>query len=494
VAVVTALTRPSAAAAPFTLDTVVAKAERLAAEPPREIGSTIPGWLGEISYDQWRDIRLRPDAVLWREGRSPFQVHFFHPGLFYTHSVAVNVVNAEGVHPVRFSPDQFDYGKNDFASRVPQDLGYAGLRIHYPIKRPDYYDEVIVFLGASYFRAVGKHEGYGLSARGLAIDTALPEGEEFPAFTEYWLVRPAPDARDLVVYALLESKSLTGAYRFVIAPGERTIVKVAGRLFPREPVRKVGVAPLTSMFLRGENTQHPVVDYRPEVHDSDGLLLHLASDEWLWRPLDNPEALQVNQFTAPGLRGFGLLQYDRDFDHYQDLEARPDRRPSVWITPEGDWGDGAVELVQIPTTSDVNDNIVAYWVPASPLEPGAPLTFGYTTEWYGPERSRPADGHAVATRVDHGNREDAYRFVIDFASRELDAIAADTIVRGVVSADGPDERAEILEQQVVKNPMAGGWRLTFQVHPNGDAPVELRAFLERRSEALTETWTYTLVP
>jgi glucans biosynthesis protein len=496
VGVLLAAAGEAAAAKPFDLDSVARIAEKRAAEPYREPASVVPDWLVKISYDQWRDIRFRPEESLWRAAKLPFQVQFFHPGLFYAHTVAINVVDAEGVHPIEFSPSQFDYGQNDFASRVPQQLGYAGFRLHYPIKRGDYFDEVIVFLGASYFRAIGKNEVFGASARGLAIDTALPKGEEFPAFREFWLVRPTATAQDIVIYALLDSQSVAGAFRFVVDPGDQTILKVESRLFARHPIEKLGLAPLTSMFFRGENTTLPIVDYRPEVHDSDGLLIHMGSGEWLWRPLDNHRQLRVSRFAAPELRGFGLIQYDRDFDHYQDLEARPDWRPSVWIAPTAGWGSGAVELVEIPTDADVNDNIVAFWVPSMPLEPGRPMSLGYTMTWYGQDQTqaRPPGGHAVATRVDRGNVEKAHRFVVDFASAKLDAIPADTILRGVVTVDGPDERGEILDLQVMKNPMAGGWRLTFQVRPNSDEPVELRAFLDRDGEALTETWTYVITP
>jgi periplasmic glucans biosynthesis protein len=482
------------AAKVFGLDSVAAKAKKLAAAPYKQPETSVPDWLLKISYDQWRDIRFRPERALWRDGGSPFQVQFFHPGLFYNQAVTIHVVDSTGVHLVQFSPSQFDYGANDFASKVPQDLGYAGFRLHYPIKRADYFDEVIVFLGASYFRAVGKREGFGASARGLAIDTALPSGEEFPAFREFWLARPAAGDRDMAFYALLDSPSMAGAYRFVVDPGEQTIVKVEARLFPRRKVQKVGLAPLTSMFYVGENTLQCPLDYRPEVHDSDGLLLQLGTGEWLWRPLDNPTRLQVSRFEAKSLQGFGLLQYDRDFDHYQDLEARPDQRPSVWIGTVGDWGDGAVELVEIPTSSDVNDNVVAYWVPKTPLEPGKPFTIAYTMTWYGEDRMRPPGGHAVATRRDHNEKKNKHRFVIDFASKQLDQIPTDAVLRGVVTLEGPSEDGEVTEQQVVKNPFAGGWRLTFQVRTNTDEPVELRAFLDRNGEALTETWTYVIAP
>src|SRR5262249_38918196 len=260
---------------------------------------------------------------------------------------------------------QFDYGHTDFASRVPQKLGYAGFRVHAPIKTPKYFDEVIVFLGASYFRAVGKDQAFGLSARGLAIDTAAPKGEEFPSFEEFWLVTPAAKAKELEIYALLDSVSLTGAYHLVVQPGEQTAVHVEARLFLRRAVEKIGMAPLTSMFFHGENTRREFDDFRPEAHDSDGLLVHHGNDEWLWRPLDNPRTVDVRGFHAMSLKGFGLIQRDRDFGSYQDLETRYETRANGWVVPNGDWGSGRVELVEIPAKTDTNDNIVAYWVPAT---------------------------------------------------------------------------------------------------------------------------------
>lgn len=482
---------PSAA---FDLDDVAEKAERLARIDFREPADQVPRWLLEITYDQWRQVRFRPDQALWREGGSPFQVQFFHPGLFYNRIVAINVVDAEGVHPVGFSPSQFDYGESAFASRVPQDLGYAGFRLHYPIKKRDYFDEVIVFVGASYFRAVGKEEGFGISARGLAIDTALRSGEEFPFFREFWLVRPASGAKEMVVYALLDSPSAAGAYRFVVRPGPQTVVDVEARIFLRRAVQKLGIAPLTSMFLHGENTLRCREDFRPEVHDSDGLLLAFESGEWLWRPVDNPNTLQVNGFQMTNPRGFGLLQRDRSFAHYQDLETRQEMRPSVWVAPRGDWGKGRVELVEIPTRDDTNDNIVAFWVPESEPEIGKALPFSYSMSWYGDDASRPPGGRVISTRRDRGTAEDAYRFVVDFAGKKLQSIPAERVLRGVVTVVGGEEQAVLLDQHVVKNPIDGSWRLVFQVRPETNDPIELRAFLDLGGDTLTETWSYSLVP
>ncbi|MBI3784025.1 MAG: glucan biosynthesis protein G [Deltaproteobacteria bacterium] len=478
--------------ATFNLDVVAAKAQKMATESFQE-PRPVPDWLTHITYDQWRDIRFRSDRALWRDGRTPFQVQFFHPGLYYNRTVAVNVVDDDGVRPVDFSPNDFDYGRNDFASRIPQNLGFAGLRIHTPIKTPTYFDELIVFLGASYFRSVGRNEVFGLSARALAIDTAQPSGEEFPFFREFWLVKPKPWATDVAIYATLDSPSLTGAYRFIVHPGGETTVDVEARLFFRRQVQKLGIAPLTSMFFHGEGSPRAAEDFRPEVHDSDGLLLHFVQGEWFWRPLTNPRTLQVSTFKMLSPKGFGLLQRDRNFAQYQDLETHAERRPSAWIKPRSNWTSGAVELVEIPTKSDTNDNIVAFWVPEKPPAVGDPTVVRYSIAWFGDDAQQPPGGRAIATRRDRGNKADAYRFVIDFAGGALETIAENTVLRGAVSVASGGDAADILDQQVVKNPFTGGWRLTFQIHPKTSDPIELRAYLDQNNTALTETWSYLLI-
>jgi glucans biosynthesis protein len=280
----------------------------------------------------------------------------------------------------------------------------------------------------------------------------------------------------------------------VIAPGEETRVDVSLRLFLREPVEKLGIAPLTSMFLRGENSLDDLHDFRPETHDSDGLLIASGTGEWIWRALDNPERLQLSSLALDNTRGFGLIQRDRDFDHYQDLEARPDLRPSVWIAPEGDWGSGRVELVQLPTRTDVNDNVVAYWVPAHAAPPpGEPLAYAYRMVWYGDDPRWPPSGRAVSTLRDRGTHEDGWRFVVDFEGPALRALPADAVVQGVVTVGTAEGQGELIEQQVIPNGVTRGWRLVFQVRPSHE-PLELRAFLRRGEDVLTETWSYLLAP
>jgi glucans biosynthesis protein len=478
--------------AAFDFSDVIARARALGAAPYGDRGPDVPDWLRAISYDQWRDIRFRVDRSLWAGSRTPFQIQFFHTGFLYERSVRVHVVDAQGVRPLGLSPSDFDYGKNEFGSRVPQALDPAGLRVHHPILRPDHFDEFLVFLGASYLRAVGRNLHYGISARGLAIDTASARGEEFPSFVEFWLVRPGAEARELEVYALLDSRRVAGAYHFRARPGDHTVLNIDSHLFLREPIERLGIGPLTSMFLRGENTRRWFDDFRPETHDSDGLLVQFASGEWLFRPLDNPEGLRVSSFGAADVRGFGLVQRDRVFDHFQDLETRPDLRPSVWVTPSEPWGPGNVELVEIPVQKEINDNIVSFWVPEQKLGAGAALHYQYTLDWYGEDASRPPGGHVSATRVDRGTYDGALRVVIDFSGRPLRRIPVDTVLEGVVSVS--EDRAELLEQRVERNPATRGYRLVFQLRPRGGGPIELRAFLRHGTRVLTETWSYALEP
>jgi len=484
---------PPSTAPAFDFATVVKKADHLAAAKPTS-DADVPDWLVKISYDQWRDIRFKADQSLWRDRKLPFQVQFFHPGLFYNRTVKMNVVQKGRASPLAFSPNAFDYGRNDFASKVPQNLGFAGFRIHAPIKTQDYYDEVIVFLGATYFRSLGRDQVFGLSSRALAVDTGEAWGEEFPYFREFWLVEPEAGAKSLVIYALMDSQRVTGAYKFVVTPGEETTTHVDAQLFVRKEIKKIGIAPMTSMFFHGENTARWFNDFRPEVHDSDGLLVRFASGEWLWRPLDNRKTLSLSSLEAESPAGFGLIQRDREFASYQDLETMGERRPSLWVVPDGPWGRGHVELVEIPTNDELNDNVVAYWVPERPIAPGTPLAFSYGLTWYGADRERPPGGRVLSTRRDAGTLEGAQRLVVDFVGKELAAIPADQVVRAVITVAGGDTAGEIVDQHVVKNPYTGGWRLTFQVRPKQREPLELRAYLDQGNTVLSETWSYALHP
>jgi glucans biosynthesis protein len=485
----------SASARAFSFEDVSARAKALAQQPYKKADSTLPKELQGLTYDQYRDIRFRPDKALWRNTPLPFEVMFFHQGLYYEQPVRVHEVTSDGVRDVRFDPSLFDYGANTFDTSKLKGLGFAGFRVHYAINTPKYKDEVLVFLGASYFRALGKGQRYGLSARGLAIDTAVMSGEEFPRFTEFWLERPAPESKELRIYALLESPRATGAYRFVLRPAVDTVMDVRARVFLRENVTKLGLAPLTSMFFFGENGRPPVDDYRPEVHDSDGLSVQSGTGEWLWRPLSNPKRLFVTSFATVNPQGFGILQRDRDWMSYEDLEARYDLRPSGWVEPRSKWGAGRVELVQIPTPDETNDNIVAYWVPDDPPPPKQPLDFEYRLTWQRENDTRPPLSWVVQTRRGHGyvrKPDDSISYVIDFDGPALRKLAADAPVEAVFTLDG---NAEMLESNAYRNDITGGWRTTLRFKRLDEKkPVELRAFLRLNNATLSETWSYVLPP
>ncbi|HEX9444353.1 MAG TPA: glucan biosynthesis protein G [Candidatus Binatia bacterium] len=468
----------------------VAELARKAAAEPFKAPAPVPDFLIQIGYDDYRDIRFDTAQSLWKDG-GRFQAQFIHPGLYYQHAVAINVVDARGIKRVPFSPKLFTYGRNKFADKIPPDMGFAGFRLAYPLYKKDEYNHVIVFAGASYFRAVAKNEVFGLSARGLAVDTGLASGEEFPFFREFWLERPARDARAVRVYALIDSQSVTGAYEFVVQPGDRTVVEVRLRLFERKRAKELGIAPLTSMFLYGEEKPRPAGDWRPEVHDSDGLSIALGTGEWIWRPLVNPQKLRMSYFEAENPRGFGLLQRDRNFHDYEDLETRHELRPNAWIVPGGPWGKGQIKLVEIPSPKEINDNIVAYWIPRALPQPGQPIDLAYKIYLQTEEPLDAAAGRVTATRLGAGDRDDAKRFVLDFEGAKLKALAADAAVKPVVSA-GPD--GQVLQPTVTKNPVTGGWRVAFQVRPPKDKPLELRAFLQLNKDVLTETWSYQVEP
>lgn len=482
----------------FGFDEVAVRAEQLAQSKYEKPDVRLPDALSALNYDQYRAIRFNTKKSLWREAKLPFEVQFLHPGFNYSRAVKINLITSEGVQALPFDPDLFDYGDNPIDHEAVRNaspaLGFSGFRVHYPLHDEDYKDEVLVFQGASYFRALGKGQRYGLSARGVAMDTGEMSGEEFPDFTEFWIARPSGKDQHLVIYALLDSPSMTGAYRFELHPDRSTKMAVRAQLFMRGEGGKLGLAPLTSMFLFGENQPTTNEDYRPQVHDSDGLSVHTVK-EWLWRPLVNPRRLQITSFATDELKGFGLMQRDRNFARYEDLEARYELRPSAWITPRGDWGPGRVELVLIPTPDETNDNIVAYWVPDKLPKRGESLAFQYDLTWEMKDETRPPLAHVTQTRRGHGwikEADDTQRFHIDFEGDALTKLSSDTPLRADVWAG---DNGSIVEHQLYQNDVTGGWRLSLRVrHDEPSQPMELRATLRHDGNAVSETWAYLVLP
>lgn len=485
---------------------VTERARQLASEPYQAPQSPLPEALANLSYNDYRDIRFRQEHALWRGDRL-FEVQFFHPGFLYDVPVDIHVLKDGRIEELRFDPDMFRYDddtaplRDALAGIDPEKLGFAGFRLHYPLNTPDYKDEFVVFLGASYFRVIGRGQDYGLSARGLAVDTATQGGEEFPSFREFWLVRPEPNASQMTLFALLDSPSVTGAYRFVIHAGHNAVVDVEARLFARNDVGKLGVAPLTSMFMHGENSVGGNDDFRPEVHDSDGLLMHTSRGQWIWRPLSNPPELNVTQLRDSMPRGFGLMQRDRDFEHYLDMEADYHQRPSLWVEPiEGDWGEGGVELVEVPTETEIHDNIVAYWVPDAPFLAGESRRYVYRLSTHGePPLHQHRLGRVIRTRSGWGAipgqpnppTHDALRqFIVGFKGGVLAGLDPSQPVQAKLTTSA----GEISELQVHKLPDGETWRASFKLAPQDGQLADMQLHLTLRGEPLTETWSYIWNP
>jgi glucans biosynthesis protein len=485
-------------ATPATLAEYVTARARASAgtayTPPTETASEA---LRELDYDGYRSIRFRPEAAVWR-GRSAFEVQLLHPGFLYGKPVRIHLVETESIVDLPFDTRSFSYDgpSAHLEGAVPDGAGYSGFRVHYPLNTSGVPDEVVVFQGASYFRLVGPGQVHGLSARGLGID--IGGAEEFPDFTEFWLVRPEAGASTLVFHALLDSPSVAGAYRFELEPGSATVLRVDARLFARTDAPRIGVAPLSTMFLYGANGDGSFDDYRPEVHDSDGLLMRTRVDEWIWRPLSNRERPSLTALLDADPQGFGLVQRARDFDRYLDLEALYHRRPSAWVRIEGDWGPGSVQLFETPSRSEFNDNIAASWVPEEGFAAGSERRYRYEILTFDARLDTQTLAQVERTRIGWDalpgeasppprNRR---RFVVDFAGgplTELDTTA-------VVEAVGETSAGEISDLRATPLPSGLGWRASFRLAPNGHRPSDMRLLLELDGERLSETWSYLWDP
>lgn len=468
----------------FDEKTVIQKARDLSMRryAPRP---TVPqDWL-DLTYDQYRDIRFDLDHALWIDSDRPYHVDFFAPGLYFPRAVTVWTVQDGQAELVPFDLDNFTKGPLvPKLTRQHEALGYSGLRLRTDLGHPSGKTEYCVFQGASYFRAIGIGQTYGLSGRGLAIKTADPMGEEFPEFIEFWLEAPDPDQKNIVVHALMDSPSVAGAYRFDIMPGNRCVMDVRATLFPRIDLTNVGLGPLTSMFLYDETNKTRFDDFRPAVHDNDGLMIWNGAGEVLWRPLANPLKLQVSSFVDNAPRGFGLMQRARAFSDFADLEALYHDRPGLWVEPDGDWGRGAVTLVEIPTDEEIYDNIVAYWRPAEPLEAGMQHELSYRLTWG--SDAPVATGLARVINTSMGAHHNGGRLVtVDFEAHpvfdgDLDGMTIHVQSPHAGTTDGVLQR----------NPETGGVRLAFGFEPGDRSLVELRAQLRRDGAMASEVWLY----
>jgi glucans biosynthesis protein len=461
--------------------------------PPRQPAQDI---LGKIDFDTIQKIRFRASRALWGSGPGAYPVRFFHLNEYNTLPVRISAVEDGAAREVLYTPDAFDYGATGLANVLPANLGYSGFRV---MDARDKETDWLAFQGASYFRCCGEEAQYGASARGIAIDTAMPNPEEFPRFSEFWLAEPESGSALITIYALLDGPSVTGAYRFDARNERGAVMDVTAELFARKDVARLGIAPLTSMYWYGSNDRRTATDWRPEIHDSDGLAMWTGSGERIWRPLYNPTSVRTNSFLDKNPKGFGLMQRNRDFAAYEDDGAFYNKRPSIWIEPVGEWGEGAVQLVEIPTDDEIHDNIVAYWVPKAPVAAGDRLAFSYRLYWRNDEPQPPKDiGRVVATRSGSGGRpgrrhaDDGRKrkLVIDYVGGPLASMAQRFDVTPVVTAS----RGTVDNAYVIKVVGTDKWRALFDLETPGSEPIDLRCYLRLGDETLTETWVYQVQP
>ncbi len=445
-------------------------------------------------------------GVLVGQGPCPFRVEFFHPGYQYDEPVKLYEFTLTAMQPIPFNEEWFNYRGLHIEKRIPPKTGYAGFKVLYQLNSEDKWDELGAFLGASYFRLLGKGQHYGESARGLAVDCGEPDRpEEFPIFTDWWLGQPSRDDDRLRLFAILDSVSCVGAYSFLIKPGDSTVVDIEAVLYfrddtvvrsvneDRKPIKTIGMAPLTSMFWFGKSSQRKFDDYRPEVHDSDGLLMHIG-DEVLWRPLDDPPVMRHQRFAAHDIHGFGLMQRERDFRNYEDLFNSYHSVPSVWVEPQGSWGDGELNLVELSTQYEGLDNIVVFWDPKSKPRPLERYQFSYRLTWTKDDIKLPVRERVVATRLGVDPRDPQRReFVIDFAGSRPAALAENTPPKAIASCS---DNATIFETQVFRNPYDETWQVVLKLDPKpgNKEPVNIRCNLQQGDEVLSETWTYLWSP
>lgn len=483
-------------ALPFDYARLKGMARTLASAPYKLPAEQLPASITQLDWDHWQSIRFREERALWAGENLRFQVRFAHLGFRIKKPVRMYVVQGGRAQEIAFDPAMFDYSHAGIRSTdLPANLGFAGFRLFF---HTDWVRDRAAFQGASYFRAVDGTGQYGMSQRGLAIDCGMPTPEEFPDFIAYYLERPAPDSSRMTLYGLLDSPSAAGAYRFIVEVADTLVMDVDAAIYPRRQIERIGVAPGTSMYFCGKNDRHASEDWRPEIHDSDGLQMWTGSGEWIWRPLVNPNSVRVNAYSDEAPRGFGLIQRERNFEQYQDDGVFYEKRPDVWVEPKSNWGKGSVTLVEIPTRDETMDNVVAFWNPSAKPQRGQELLYGYRLYWCRGNPFAPRLATAQATRTGIGGvvgqkrAHFSWRFVVDFAGGDLSLLGESARVTPVITASRG--RIEIPSAR----PLAplNEWRAMFDLALTDDSvePINLRLFLSVDGQALTETWLYQYTP
>lgn len=488
---------------PFSFPALIEEMQARAARPYAQPNSLPHSILDRIDYAEHGKIKFNTDFALFRQGPGDFPVTFFHLGKYFRAPVHMYVLSGAGQNAaateILYDPAYFAMPPNSPARELPKGAGFAGFRLQESRtgdqQKLDWHgNDWVAFLGASYFRAIGELAQYGLSARGVAIDVSVPgRAEEFPDFTRFYFEPPANGTGTVTVYAALEGPSITGAYRFVMQRGKAVSMDIQANLFLRRDVGQLGIAPMTSMYWYSETNKPGAVDWRPEIHDSDGLVMWTGGGEYIWRPLNNTRNPTTSTFADRSPRGFGLLQRDRLFDHYLD-GVHYERRPSLWVEPVGDWGEGAVQLVELPTDDETMDNIVAMWVPKQPPKAGSSLQFHYKLTWCASEPHETALARCIATRMGRGGEPGQTRpkgvrkFVVEFLGGRLGSLPYGTRPEPVLSATSGTFSNVFAE--AVPDSVAGHWRAQFDFTASATDVIDMRLYLKVGDQTLSETWLY----
>jgi periplasmic glucans biosynthesis protein len=463
---------------------VTEAARQLARRAYVQPATTLPDPFNGLNYESYVGIRHRPERLIWADENRPMIVEPLHRGYLFTTPVAISVVENGMVRRIAYDAGRFQLGRLQAPAGLP-DMGFSGFRL---LTSGDNQREIAIFQGATFFRSLAKGQNMGAMARAMAIRTADARGEEFPIFRAFWIERPTNDGV-IVVHAVADSESATAAFRFTIRPNDVTIIDTEATVFTRAVVDHIGFSPMQATFLFAANRRRNVDDMRPAVHEVNGLQMLNGRDEWIWRPVSNPEQLQISSFVDENPKGFGLMQRERDFTAFHDDDQQFQLRPSLWIEPIGDWGPGFVQLVEIPSDSEVNDNIIAYWRPRQPLPAGTETTLAYRQFWCWTTPERPPVATAIGFRIGRGGLGRRRRFLVEFAG-------------GFLNQDQPTEPklslscapGQIVAPRLIMNHGRKTARVAFEMDPGGESAVEMRLLLEGADGPLSETWLYRWTP
>jgi glucans biosynthesis protein len=472
----------------FAPGTVIEQARALAKKPFVPMAASLPDPFKTLSSDQYNSIRTLPAGRIWGNEQVGVAIEPLHRGFLFTNPVEINLV-AQGVsqrlvYDVKF----FDFSSISLPPKLP-DIGYSGFRVLVAQNPSDANDarftEVASFQGANFFRALTQGQVPGLVSRALAVRLADPKGEDVPIFRTMWIEKPSLVANALIVHAVIDSETVTGAFRFTIRPGEATIIDTEATLFARASVDNFGLGTMSATHLLGFMDHRKFDDFRPNVSEVCGLQIYTGAGEWVWRPVTNRDNLQISTFVDDKPRGFGLLIRDRSFEDYDDEDQHWEKRPSLWIEPLGEWGQGGVQLIEIPSESEANDNILCFWRPKQPLAAGSETSFAYRQFWCWDPPERPSLARAMTSRSGRGAGK-RRRFFVDFEGE----IFAKAETAGELKANVTAAGGKIAFVRIFPSDDKKSLKVFFELDPGNDLSSELRLVLEAQGKPVSETWLY----